>query len=267
MRHRNWYDRSPMWPIFNHGCPKPCPPDAEPYNTPYAVLGYDELGAPVFTVHTVEGETYEVPVENDIIVLKDTTYELLVSDDKTSFILRDSYGKETSISVVATADSPGMMSGTDKTKLDGIEEGAQKNTITGVKGDAENSYRTGNVSISKDDIGLGNVENLSPSELFTSERISAGLGYTPANVRKVASGDITLNQGTSQTLTFSAEQLGVTDVLNSNIIVQVVGTGEPWSVFHVGHGESVAENTLFVYIWNMDEQYTFGAHYTIYVVD
>ena len=47
----------------------------------------------------------------------------------------------------------------DKTKLNGIETGAQVNTITGVKGSAESAYRVGNVSISKADIGLANVDN------------------------------------------------------------------------------------------------------------
>lgn len=48
-----------------------------------------------------------------------------------------------------------------KNKLDGVENGAQVNTITGVKGDAESEYRVGNVSITKENIGLGNVDNTS----------------------------------------------------------------------------------------------------------
>ena len=48
-----------------------------------------------------------------------------------------------------------------QTKLSGIEIGAQVNTITGVKGSAEQDYRIGNVSISKTDIGLANVDNTS----------------------------------------------------------------------------------------------------------
>ena len=48
-----------------------------------------------------------------------------------------------------------------QTKLSGIETGAQVNTITGVKGSAEQDYRIGNVSISKADIGLANVDNTS----------------------------------------------------------------------------------------------------------
>lgn len=53
----------------------------------------------------------------------------------------------------ATQSANGLMSSTDKTKLDGIESGAQKNTITGVKGNAENSYRTGNVNLTPANIG------------------------------------------------------------------------------------------------------------------
>ena len=49
-------------------------------------------------------------------------------------------------------------------KLNSIEEGAQQNTITGIKGDAETKYRTGEVSISKENIGLGNVDNTSDKD-------------------------------------------------------------------------------------------------------
>ena len=53
----------------------------------------------------------------------------------------------------ATTSAAGLMSSTDKTKLDGIESGAQKNTVTGIKGNAESSYRTGNVNLTPANIG------------------------------------------------------------------------------------------------------------------
>ena len=59
----------------------------------------------------------------------------------------------------ATNTKNGLMSSTDKAKLDNIESGAQVNIITGVKGNAEGSYRTGNVNITPTNIGLGNVDN------------------------------------------------------------------------------------------------------------
>ena len=61
----------------------------------------------------------------------------------------------------ATNTKNGLMSSTDKAKLDNIESGAQVNIITGVKGNAEGSYRTGNVNITSTNIGLGNVDNTS----------------------------------------------------------------------------------------------------------
>ena len=52
---------------------------------------------------------------------------------------------------------------TINTKLNTIENGAQKNTVLGVKGSNESSYRTGNIDITKDNIGLGNVDNTADS--------------------------------------------------------------------------------------------------------
>ena len=69
----------------------------------------------------------------------------------------------------ATTSAAGLMSSTDKSKLDGIEAGAQKNTVTGIKGNAESSYRTGNVNLTPAKIGaaaashthtIANVTNL-----------------------------------------------------------------------------------------------------------
>ena len=54
---------------------------------------------------------------------------------------------------VATTSANGLMSSSDKTKLDGIASGAQVNSITGVKGNAESNYRTGNVNITPANVG------------------------------------------------------------------------------------------------------------------
>lgn len=64
----------------------------------------------------------------------------------------------------ATTSAPGLMSAADKAKLDGIETGAQENTVTGVKGSNEAEYRTGNVSITKGNVGLGNVDNTADAD-------------------------------------------------------------------------------------------------------
>ncbi len=63
----------------------------------------------------------------------------------------------------------------EKEKLNGIEENAQVNTITGVKGDNEENYRVGNVSISKENIGLENVDNTSDLEKPISTAVQNAL--------------------------------------------------------------------------------------------
>jgi len=73
----------------------------------------------------------------------------------------------------------------EKTKLEGIEAGAQVNTITGVKGSAESSYRSGNVSISKTDIGLGNVDDTSDLDKPISAAMQTALN-SKANTADVA---------------------------------------------------------------------------------
>ena len=57
-----------------------------------------------------------------------------------------------------------LMSADEHTKLSGIEAGAQANTVTGVKGSNEAEYRTGNVSITKGNVGLGNVDNTADAD-------------------------------------------------------------------------------------------------------
>ncbi len=53
----------------------------------------------------------------------------------------------------ATTSAAGLLSATDKAKLNGIESGAQKNTVTGVKGHSETKYRTGQVDITAENVG------------------------------------------------------------------------------------------------------------------
>lgn len=190
----NFYDKSPMWPRFNHGCPKR-PPEDEPYNTPYAVLGYTEAGEPVFTVHTLDGDTYEVEAGDNIIILGDTTYTLEASDDGTSLILVGSDGSTSTVpmySALATSESEGLMSAADKAKLDGIESGAGKTGVFGIKSPTETTYtQSGNYDITKEKLGLGSVENKSASDILdelTAQDITDALGYTPADSSSTPSG-------------------------------------------------------------------------------
>ena len=82
--------------------------------------------------------------------------------------LSGSYNDLSDTPTDATTSTAGLLSATDKAKLNGIETGAQVNTVTGVKGDSESTYRTGNVNITKANVGLGNVTNESKATMFTS---------------------------------------------------------------------------------------------------
>lgn len=84
---------------------------------------------------------------------------------------------------------PNKVWGTDSNGIPGWINGSGGGgggDVTGVKGSAEASYRTGNVSISKDNIGLGNVENKSSAIIrgeLTSENVTNALGYTPVRTQ------------------------------------------------------------------------------------
>ena len=75
-----------------------------------------------------------------------------------------------------------------KETLDNISGG----TVTGIKGNAENSYRTGNVNLTKENIGLGNVNNTADSNKDVASawrvnmpRVAKSASYQPGAGRVV----------------------------------------------------------------------------------
>ena len=105
--------------------------------------------------------------------------------------------KNTTYELVSTTAN-GLMSYSDKIKLNGIESGAQKNTVTGIKGDAETAYRQGNVNITKENIGLSNVENKNSATIrneLTKENVTKALGYTPPTTNTTYNEATTSNAG------------------------------------------------------------------------
>ena len=62
---------------------------------------------------------------------------------------------------LATTYSDGLMSRSDKSKLDSIP---RSGGVSGVKGEVESTFRTGNVNITRANIGLGNVDNTSDAD-------------------------------------------------------------------------------------------------------
>lgn len=97
----------------------------------------------------------------------------------------------------ATASQSGLMTATDKAKLDGIESGAQANIITGIKGDAEAAYRTGNVNLTPENLGAA-------TEAEVTELRSA---ITAAEAQRMSMYPIVTVSGTSFTIDDAVEGL------------------------------------------------------------
>lgn len=125
---------------------------------------------------------------------------------------------------VATASADGLMSSTDKAKLDGIQAGAQKNTVTGVKGSSETAYRTGNVSISKANIGLGNVDNTADSSKVVKGASEDGSGNVIAD-SYVASGS---TSGQTVTLLSKSGNTLATFTTQDSNVSQIWSTANKW---------------------------------------
>jgi hypothetical protein len=83
----------------------------------------------------------------------------------------------------------------EKSKLHGIEAGAQVNTMLGVKGDAETDYRAGNVNITKENIGLGNVDNTADADKPISTATQTALS---GKVDKVTGKGLSSNDFTTE---------------------------------------------------------------------
>ena len=73
------------------------------------------------------------------------------------------------LSAPASTSSAGLLSASDKNKLDSVEAGAQVNTVNSVAG------KTGAVTLTKADVGLGSVDNTSDAAKPISTATQAAL--------------------------------------------------------------------------------------------
>jgi hypothetical protein len=93
---------------------------------------------------------------------------LAASRTGTSVTITSDTGTDATIDP-ASASEAGVMSAADKTKLNDIEAGAQVNTVASVAG------KTGVVALTRDDVGLGNVDNTSDANKPISATTQAAL--------------------------------------------------------------------------------------------
>ncbi len=98
---------------------------------------------------------------------------------------------------LATISTSGFMSFNDKSKLNNIESGAQVNTVTSVAG------RVGAISLTSQDVDLGNVTNESKETMFTSPSLT-GIPTAP-----------------TPSITISNNQIATTAFVNSFLLNQI----------------------------------------------
>lgn len=106
--------------------------------------------------------------------------------DQNKFLRGDATWQALSVEE-ATENSAGIMSASDKRKLNSIQNGAQMNTVTGVKGDAEESYRNGTINLTPANIGAAPAQHTHSGADITSGEVSVQrIANLPAS--KVTSG-------------------------------------------------------------------------------
>lgn len=140
------------------------------------------------------GVTLTTDAVNDSVTITNSapnvTTNISITHNTSDIIVNSSDGTDGTINA-ATSSLAGVMSSSDKTKLNGIEAGAQVNTVTSVAG------MTGAVTLTKTDVGLGNVtndaqlkvaSNLSDLNSAAAARTNLGLG-TAATKNVPATGD------------------------------------------------------------------------------
>jgi hypothetical protein len=110
---------------------------------------------------------------------------------KVSELTNDSGYKTTDTTYsIATTSANGLMSSTDKSKLDGVATGAQVNSITGVKGNSESNYRTGNVNLTPANLGAlaTNGDSKSNTTTFTTGDTTTANATSWTDVTQITSG-------------------------------------------------------------------------------
>lgn len=101
-----------------------------------------------------------------------------------------STGNNTTLAAVTTTTA-GVMTSTDKTKLNGIQAGAEANTVDSVAG------KTGAVTLAKSDVGLGNVENYGIATTIEAQAATSNSKYlTPLRAKELlAAGNFNIDFG------------------------------------------------------------------------
>ena len=129
---------------------------------------------------------------DDYVILGDNIYRVVDTENNIKQLL-----PETSAEHVTFADKQGEYTSTNvEDALAEVMDIAKTGGVTGVKGDAETTYRKGNVNITKENIGLGNVDNTSDLDKPISNAQAAAIQSIQDNVADIISGAQTVGKAT-----------------------------------------------------------------------
>ena len=129
---------------------------------------------------------------DDYVILGDKIYRVVDAENNIKQLL-----PETSAEHVTFADKQGEYTSTNvEDALAEVMDIAKTGGVTGVKGDAETTYRKGNVNITKENIGLGNVDNTSDLDKPISNAQAEAIKAIQDNVADIISGAQTVGKAT-----------------------------------------------------------------------
>ncbi len=132
-----------------------------------------------------EANKYVLPDQLPPSIIQQDTNNRLVSDAEKS-----TWNNKAS-TALATTSANGLMSKTDKSKLNGIASGAQVNTVTSVAG------KTGAVSVTKSDVGLSSVLNYGVATTAEAQAGTSSTKYmTPLRVKEAVDANVKIAHGT-----------------------------------------------------------------------
>lgn len=150
---------------------------------------------------------------DDYVILGDEIYRVVDAENNIKQLL-----PETSAEHVTFADKQGEYTSTNvEDALAEVMDIAKTGGVTGVKGDAETEYRKGNVSISKANIGLDQVDNTADVDKPISNAQAAAIQSIQDNVADIISGAQTVGKATQVKYPLN---------LSGNVSVQYDGSRE-----------------------------------------
>jgi hypothetical protein len=158
--------------------------------------------------------TYPNPQDGWTVNVKDTDYTYRYNGSEWVAISANAIPE-------ATISVKGLMTPTQVSKLNGIEAGAQVNTVTSVAG------KTGAVTLTKNDVGLGNVDNTSDLDKPISTAAQTALND---KVDKVQGKGLSTNDYTDAEKQKNADNASAISDIQEDLSTSLTATGNPITI-------------------------------------